>query len=551
MPEAWVLFGEVANPCSLWLVPDRGAMGDVKVVRKVVKLEEKLAMLCCEEEQDLTIGKVVAVRHESKMVRAKVEGVNVDGEVQLFLLDWGVTRVRSGREAMKIPESVRLPQRCLSHRINLSPGAAFGNKKLLQDLVKECAGGKLSEQAVLPGGDVTGVLAVKLTTCSALLRRYFFSIFNYIAVPNIRYPAALQGVDLSSVCVNSLLSATSQHKHLESKALSRDGSNLDPFVQTRERSMSTTIEPLQHAKKLTGTMGQTGSPSSRTLHLAGFDGDDMPEPAMFKLPKPLLASVSSAIKQDDKVETDSDNESMISIQESLRSNGSLEVETLLATGNVGLGSTRVAVPLQQQQQVDLSKQLDGSLKTVVVEPSAPLHSHLVHTPPGSRALVQLSKVSALPWPSTLQTFLHRQGVTEARALQTTMWPAVSKLQSLLVVAPSSIRSPVSSWAEGKTLGWLLPVLAILAEPPATPSIGPQPRLVVICPGLQLVSFIADLINQVAIGSKIPLKVVEDAAGLSEVEASMFINGIDVLVTTPARLLDRMEEEETPVTGLQR
>ena len=175
MPEAWVLFGEVANPCSLWLVPDRGAVGDLKGVRKVVKLEEKLAILCCEEEQDLTIGKVVAVRHESMMVRARVEGIDVDGEVQLFLLDWGVTRVRSAREAMKIPESVRLPQRCLAHRVNLSPGAAIGNEKLLQDLVEECAGGKLSEQEVLPGGDVTGVLTVRLTSCSALVRRYFYN----------------------------------------------------------------------------------------------------------------------------------------------------------------------------------------------------------------------------------------------------------------------------------------------------------------------------------------------------------------------------------------
>ena len=175
MPEAWVLFGEVANPCSLWLIPDRGAMGDLKGVRKVVKLEEKLAMLCCEEEQDLTIGKVVAVRHESMMVRARIEDINVNDEVQLFLLDWGVTRVRSAREAMKIPESVRLPQRSLAHRINLSPGATVGNKKLLQDLVEECAGGKLGEQAVLPGGDVTGVLTVKLSTCSVLVHRYFYN----------------------------------------------------------------------------------------------------------------------------------------------------------------------------------------------------------------------------------------------------------------------------------------------------------------------------------------------------------------------------------------
>ena len=159
-------------------------------------------------------------------------------------------------------------------------------------------------------------------------------------------------------------------------------------------------------------------------------------------------------------------------------------------------------------------------------------------------------MSALPWPPTLQTFLHRRGVTEARALQATMWPAISKLQSLLVVAPPSSRSPKSSWAEGKTLGWLLPMLATMAEPPATLISGPQPRLIVICPGLELVSFISALVNQVAIGAGISLKLVEDAAGLREVEASVFINGIDVLVTTPARLLERMNEQN-PVTGLQR
>ena len=336
---------------------------------------------------------------------------------------------------------------------------------------------------------------------------------------------------------------------LEPKTLEKDGptrvrSNVDPFAQTREHGMSTTIEPLEHV------VVSKESSSARTLHLAGFDGDVSLEPAVFKLPKPLLASIPSATRQqpgDDEVDTDSDHESMISIQESLRSNCSLEVDALLVTGNVGLGSTRVAVPLQQQQ-VNLAQQQDDSLE--IVEPSASIHSHIVHTPPGSRALVQESKVSALPWPPTLQAFLHRQGVTEARALQATMWPAVSKLQSMLVVAPPSTRSPVSSWAEGKTLGWLLPMLAVLAEPSATPLSGPQPRLVVICPGLELVSFIADLINQVAVGMSIPLKLVEDAAGLREVEASVFINGIDVLVTTPSRLVDRMEEQ-SPVTGLQR
>ena len=175
MPEARVLFGEVAGPCSLWLIPDRGAMGELKGVRKVVKLEERLATLCCEEEQDLTIGKVVAIRHESMMVRARVEGIEVDHKVQLFLLDWGVTRVRSVREAMKIPESVRLPRHCLARRVDLGSGDAGGNEELLRELVEECASGKLSDQTVSPRGDVTGVLTVKLTTCSALARRYFYN----------------------------------------------------------------------------------------------------------------------------------------------------------------------------------------------------------------------------------------------------------------------------------------------------------------------------------------------------------------------------------------
>ena len=322
-------------------------------------------------------------------------------------------------------------------------------------------------------------------------------------------------------------------------------SNSDNFAQTREHGMVTTSEPL--AEKLVGC---EESLSSRTLHLAGFDGEDLLEPdAVFKLPKPLLASsIPRATKQqqppdDDEADTDSDHESMISVQESLRSNGSLEVDALLATGNVGLGSARVAVTLQQQVNLADQHQEDDCLNKEV-------HSHLVHTPPGSRALVQESKVSALPWPASLQAYLRRQGVTEARALQATMWPAVSKLQSILVIAPPSTRSPVSSWAEGKTLGWLLPMLAILAEPPATNLSGPQPRLVVLCPGLELVSLTAALINQVAVGAGIPLKLVEDAAGLREVEASTFINGIDALVTTPARLVDRMEEQ-TPVTGLHR
>ena len=250
---------------------------------------------------------------------------------------------------------------------------------------------------------------------------------------------------------------------------------------------------------------------------------------------------------DDDDGSDSDVESLTSIAESLRSNASLEVDNLLITRNAGLGAARVVVPLQHQVHVG---QTVERTKEGLVAPCSSLQLPLVHTLPGSRALVPESKVSALPWPFDLQVFLEKQGVTEARTLQTIMWPAVSKLQSLLVVAPPSKTTSNYSWAEGKTLGWLLPILAILSEPPASQETGPQPRLVVICPGLELVTLVAALINQVAIGARIALKIVEDAAGVREVEPSVFINGIDVLVTTPRRLVDRMVEQ-APLTGLQR
>ena len=61
MPEARVLFGDVCGPSTVWMVPDRQAVGDLKCVKKVVRLEKQLAELCCEEERDLFKGKLVAV----------------------------------------------------------------------------------------------------------------------------------------------------------------------------------------------------------------------------------------------------------------------------------------------------------------------------------------------------------------------------------------------------------------------------------------------------------------------------------------------------------
>ena len=50
-------------------------------------------------------------------------------------------------------------------------------------------------------------------------------------------------------------------------------------------------------------------------------------------------------------------------------------------------------------------------------------------------------------------FLSSHGVTTATSIQTAMWPAVSRLSSLVAVAGPGL---------GKTLGWAVPLVAGLA-----------------------------------------------------------------------------------------
>ena len=108
--------------------------------------------------------------------------------------------------------------------------------------------------------------------------------------------------------------------------------------------------------------------------------------------------------------------------------------------------------LQASQQVNVRTEVKSKQDARLVSSR---HSSLLHhSTSGSRPLRQCSSVTELRLGDKMETFLRSHGVTSPTSIQSVMWPALARLSSLVAVAgPGS----------GKTLGWVLPLLAGLED----------------------------------------------------------------------------------------
>ena len=168
---------------------------------------------------------------------------------------------------------------------------------------------------------------------------------------------------------------------------------------------------------------------------------------------------------------------------------------------------------------------------------------LVHWPLAGRAVTPVVEVSSLPWPSPLLSLLPLTGLSQPLPLQALLWPTISRLQSSLSVAEPG---------QGSTLAWLLPLTALLYDKHTYSDLpaGPGPLLVVLCPGLEVVTSLATLIQELVLKVGLELRVVEDCAGARRVEPALFLNGLEVLLTTPTRLHERLTASPSLI-GLER
>ena len=168
----------------------------------------------------------------------------------------------------------------------------------------------------------------------------------------------------------------------------------------------------------------------------------------------------------------------------------------------------------------------------------------IHSPPGLPAPRRpYDKVGDLHCGDKMLRFLSSHGVTTATSIQTAMWPAVSRLSSLVAVAGPGL---------GKTLGWAVPLVSGLAagglqRPGLAP--GHSPVTVVLGPGVAATSAIHDTLTELSGGAGLSLAVLQSCSGAPDPQLTDFINGVDILVTTPLRLLKLLDEER--MIGLER
>ena len=143
---------------------------------------------------------------------------------------------------------------------------------------------------------------------------------------------------------------------------------------------------------------------------------------------------------------------------------------------------------------------------------------VVYRPAGGRGVKHCDQVGLMEWVGSLSSYLRQSQITYSSLVQS-------------VVA-------LSGPFQGKTLGWLLPLLNSLADKAQYSQLhqGHAPLAIVLCPGLRCASRVADMLQDISSKARLGVKVVLACAGVGNNEPSDFINGVDVLVTSPLRLL---------------
>ena len=158
---------------------------------------------------------------------------------------------------------------------------------------------------------------------------------------------------------------------------------------------------------------------------------------------------------------------------------------------------------------------------------------VVHRPAGTggRGVKHCAQVGLMEWVGSLASCLRQRQsqITYSSLAQSIMWPCVSRLQSVV-----ALLSP----CQGKTLGWLRPMLNSLADKAQYSQLlkGHTPLAIMLCPGLRCASRVADMLQDISSKAGLGVKVVLACAGVRNNEPSDFINGVDILVTYPPRLL---------------
>ena len=159
---------------------------------------------------------------------------------------------------------------------------------------------------------------------------------------------------------------------------------------------------------------------------------------------------------------------------------------------------------------------------------------VVHSTKNTRNLKRWDKLGSVQWSQSFKEFLFDRNIREATELQSVLWPLISRVSSLVAVGPRS---------QGKTLGWLLPLVDCLhvSHYPHLPP-GHSPLCVVLCPGVEVAYNVYRTLHDVVDGAGLSISSLLSCHGTPQPQPADFINGVDVLVTSPAKLLRLLNDQ---------
>ena len=125
---------------------------------------------------------------------------------------------------------------------------------------------------------------------------------------------------------------------------------------------------------------------------------------------------------------------------------------------------------------------------------------VVHRPRGGRRSRLCQKVTDMAWSPVLSSYLKDQKVTYSSTVQSCLWPALTKLQSVVCVAGKE---------QGKTVSWVLPLLNSLVDKEMYEGLpdGMGPRAVVLCAGHVTAGKAGEALERVSVEAGLDVKIV--------------------------------------------
>jgi len=564
-------------PSTIWISPHRESSGDDSSVKRIIRFEDHLTSIfsgdCTEmvtKERNLETGQILALKHCNKYVRGKLSKVVDTDVVEILLVDWGKIVTVERNCLFQIPTSIKQPKTMLAYQLIVKENRLNDHELVnLKEIVNHVKVGWLSDVSQSPCGlYLNGRLSVKINREMEVFvdtvrrKEIVGDLVSLLTLLDIWKKRCVIQEPVRQSIKSKLQEIRNNSASLRSPSITESN---DSFIKmdggrplinlnsnqkeqpTDNKSLLPTQGHQLGEQALHGVEDLKSLTLKQKLDLAKVKfGDKSNLSPTSSAKDPVNISEISEKLDDRKIQVSSNHQKSISNQNDIDASYQNNMKTVapdithdevnVSASSQSSGASSSLKSLRDTVPARL--ELDRGGHTKFEErwgAGDTLGKLVVHKPVGGRNIKHCDSAMQMEWIGSLASCLRQRHISHSSLVQSMMWPTVSRLQSVVGIA-----SPT----HGKTFGWLLPLLNSLADRAQYSSLpsGHSPLAIVLCPGLACASIVQCMLQDVSSEAKLGVRTVLACAGARNNEPSDFINGVDVLVTTPPRFLKLLEDK---------